>query len=195
MIGRAFHVERRIAGAWELVPPPGGKRTWETHHHTGLVYLLCGGDPKYARDYCRHFALAHILPCRGLPADVTAQVADARDHTNCGWGETWYSLAELLAFGWDNEVIVEELVCPAEYVLLVEENRLVTDNDELRSFLNREGVEVARQRKFGQENSASGVVRYRDTYRAQSGNFFADLPHIEAAGNPDDVRIIAWWEE
>lgn len=195
MIGRAFHVERRVSGAWELVPPPNGKCTWSTDRHTGLIYLLCGGDPKYARDYCRHFALAHIRPCRGLPSDLSSQVAEIREYTSIAWGETYYSLAELLAFGWDNECIVEELLCPAEYVLVVESNRLVTDNDELRSFLNREGAEVARERKFGQANSATGVVRYRDTFRNQSGNFFADLPHIEAAGNPDDVRIIAWWEE
>lgn len=195
MIGRAFHVERRVGGVWEMVPPPAGSRLWETHHHTGLMYLLCGGDPHYAKDHNRHFAVAHIAPCRGLPADVSAQVADARDHTNCGWGETYYSLAELLAFGWDNEVVVEELLCPAQYVRVVESGRLVTDSEELRSFVEREGLEFARERRFGQSNCASGVVRYRDTFRNQSGNFFCDLPHIEAAGNPDDVRIIAWWEE
>lgn len=194
-IGRAFFVERKVGGQWQSVPPPTGERWWNSYHHTDFYYLLCGGEC-YHRGHNVPAPFQCIAPARGLPSDLSAQVAEEAECDSCKWGATHYTLAELLAFDWDAEIIVREQLCPAEYVRLLEAgDRIVQDCDELQQYVARVGQDVARNRVFGHEDIASGIVHYRDTYRGQCGNFFADLPHIQAAGNPDEVRIIAWWTE
>jgi hypothetical protein len=149
---------------------------------------------------------------RGLPADATAPVKKRSDE----WGEdghshSWLTLAELLAYDWD-QTTINYGVMPLEiYKNYQATGKLTTysggvwgenvltisqdDGDALLAAERGEAVLTEDQATLIAGKDIYVQARWRESYRDAAASFLNEtLPKLQALGEPADVRIVFWFD-
>lgn len=107
----SMYVERRTEGGWELVFEPGtdslySKKRWYDSRNSILFAILGFNTEEYP-------GLEAIAPMRGVPTDLSTELARYYDHED-GPFATSFTLAELLVFDWQGRRYARRSGSPAD---------------------------------------------------------------------------------
>jgi hypothetical protein len=117
-----LHVERRTDAGWERIPSDGdgdgeGDNLWDTRHwYSGRNYKLFAilADVRNNYGFAGTYTGERLNPItspRGLPADVSREVQEESDYWDCdGHDHSYLTVAEILAYDWDQTAILTRLV-------------------------------------------------------------------------------------
>jgi hypothetical protein len=197
---RYMHAERREGDSWKLLPPPARdeadrvwKNNWKATTSNNCFAALCS-------DYRQYGKFELVAPLRGFPPDVSSELyadnfwlSDVEQRAEYAYSPTWYTLKELLEFDWNKQVLMDnESLCAREYAQLQDAGKLLATNPEMESFIARVGREAVLRGEQMRE-SPREIVPFRDTYRQQCPNLMDDLDELSKMGDPENIRIIVWW--
>lgn len=206
-------VERREGGEWKRVDPkpdqyepwlvelyeknPAGlprhvTRSWYSERNYSAFAILAGVRQRGA-------GFVPISEPRDLPPDISR--AAQYDDDDMGLGDhshSWLTLAELLAFDWQQVGIEMGIIDASEWVGLVRAN---APRQSPRSYCQGVSGRVFEERAAAAEffgASAREATRndhvwhwWPTTYAEAAGGFYTRfLPLLQTLGAPDDVRIV-----
>jgi hypothetical protein len=213
--------ERRTRRGWEACTDPTATVPDGT---PALLGFYCGQDRNYALfailaevRRLTNSGFDAVRPPRGLPHDLSPIVrAIAEEHGRSGMcvhGHSWLTLRELLDFPWhDRKRLIEGYVDAQQYYLFRAEGR------PLRMFPGPEeagpacggGVceplfgreQVVSNRKMDRHlrsgKGAPGVytkIAFEVPYAEYCPTFVQEtLPRLGTLGEPEDVRIVLWFD-
>lgn len=138
---------------------------------------------------------------RGVPEDASPSVADEiRDYGSDGHSHSWFTVAELLAYDWDQQTIIEGVIPYEEFIKLKGTNQspkgwsagisgpgIVTyDQDEVPEDI---------QDRIERGERPYVAYRWAIKYRAHTQYFLeTTIPALQALGEPDDVRMVFFFD-
>lgn len=149
------------------------------------------------------YRLRPIAKPRGLPDDTSQEVRDEADR----WGDdghshSWLTLAELLAFDWDQTVTQRGAASAVglRNALTQDGTTIVTAVLE-EDALDPEYIDYIKRRKDIPEETKAELlgpqyyVIWRRAYRILAGSFYTEtIPALLQIGVPEDVRIVFWFD-
>jgi len=134
---------------------------------------------------------------RGLPADVSAPVKkESDDWLSICHSHSYFTLAELKAYDWQQTVELHVGLTAEEYGVFKKEGKPSSWGGgaygELARVLSNE--EMGRAIESGTTEHAYTLVKWRETYADLCKRFVNEtIPALEKLGEPDDVRIVFWF--
>jgi hypothetical protein len=144
-----------------------------------------------------------ISPPRGLPGNVTPGVKAESDSWGVdGHSHSWLMLSEVLAFDYDGQGTTQYgVVSEKEYLHFKENGK----PDSWAGDVSGRSVEHVSNAEMelilsGQIEREEGInyytrVQWTETYKASVGNeWFNTLNHLRELGNPDNVRLVFWFD-
>ncbi len=191
-----FCVEHRVSQKWESIQPP------ENYQPLGDIPNWC-----IVQNGTLHSVLIAMKGFRGLPKDTSYEVMVEA----IWWGKkeddsrvSHLTLAELLAFSWDQEVTIVERQ-PQRHWRDVSKVVLCINDDyyfEAKAISRKEGeLPLAERAEAGVDvlSLYSGtpykLANKTTTYKAACANFYCEtLPAIQQVGDPEDVRVVFWFD-
>jgi hypothetical protein len=211
--------ERRIRRVWEactdpITAPPGGS--------PALFGFYCGQDRNYAlfamlagvrRLTNSGFDAVH--PPRGLPRDLSPTIRAIAEEDSrsgmCVHGHSWLTLRELLDFPWqERKRLIEGYVDAQQYYLFRAEGRplqMFPGPDDstcgggmCKPLFGREQVVSNRKmdRHLQSGKGAQGVytkITFEIPYAEYCPGFVQEtLPRLGTLGEPENVRIVFWFD-
>jgi len=209
-------VERREGDKWVAV---AGPNPWYTEG-SGEPKEILGDWLWYGRDYDVFAILANVrngygfagcdtgdgfIPIdmpRGLPEDVSPEVrAEAEAWGLDGHSHSWITLRELLEYDWSRKTKHRGVVDESGFKEFLEKgkprswcggisgkNVVFVTNDEMKM--------IVEGRMAREENKKYVTkVEWEETYRETVGYFLDEvIPKLKNLGEPDDVRIVFWFD-
>jgi hypothetical protein len=205
-------VERRVDEVWSHVWPATDEITlkdafarpnpWADPFAIGRNYPLfaiLGGAGRLSDQF------QQMVPTRGIPNDVSSETRAWMD-SSLAWeddafGHSWATLRELIELDWSRVLELEGYVSKSEYAMFRERGHpttwspaswgvgrglILVSNDEMEEALSA-GSEA---------KGAVTFIRWRRTYRDCVGPWLFDvmIPALFALGQPDDVRLIFFFD-
>ena len=136
---------------------------------------------------------------RGLPPDVSPEVqAEARYWGRDGHSHSWLTLAELLAYDWDQVTTRQGWVDPLNYLFWKFEGRPRAWNAAVLGQAARRvsNEEMEEALTWGRPSAhLYTTVQWQETYRRCASDFLEQtLPRLRSLGPPDDVRIVFFFD-
>jgi hypothetical protein len=210
-----IYVERKIEGKWvsadHWATDPDGYTDAVNPIYDGRNYRLFAILAN-VRNYSRAWYNPISEP-KGLPDDVSHEVSEQANErwSTDGHSHSFFTLAEIKAFDWQQKVIESGFVHEQEFADFMETGRpsgwsQATDpryprlsNEEMKEVVNRK---IANQQMLnsllrGGYPEYVTEVSWEWTYAEAAGHFYAKtIPRLEmlSYGNPENVRIVFWFD-
>lgn len=145
-----------------------------------------------------------IAEPKGLPYDVSKEIKDESDSWSVdGHSHSWFTVKELKDYNWDQTTKKKGVISLAEYSdikrnsiipntysgSIMGSNIETVDTSVADKILNGEIIDSLVDKRI--------FVRYiwETAYREQVSLFLDDtLPVLESLGDPEDVRIVFWFD-
>lgn len=213
-----LYVERRENGRWvtaDLWTPnqyykPGNDEgedpftvEYDNRFYTQRSYNLFGmlANVRNGRGFAGIKTGEGFIPIampRGLPEDVCDEVR----HVSERWGvdghsHSWFTVSELLRYDWNQTTQHQGVVDAVNYLLWKYEGKPRSwagsvDGPSVKHVSNAEMDEVINR---GWAENHYTLVRWSEPYHASAGRFYTEtLPKLQGLGNPDDVRIVFFFD-
>lgn len=143
-----------------------------------------------------------IAQPRGLPSDVTASVKKESDNWGCdGHSHSHFTLSELLAYDWKQSTVHRGYVGESEFKEWREKGKSESwcgdvSGSRIAKVTNKEMARIVdgKQKRLPDKEYFT-QVSWKEPY-SESASHFVDkfIPEIQKLGNPDDVRIVFWFD-
>lgn len=149
-----------------------------------------------------------IAEPKGVPEDASPGYAWEAERWDCdGHSHSWLTVAELLAYDWDQRTERSGVIGSAQFARFLRDRKPSSWSGDvwgrnIRHVSNEEmaaaakGVSPATDGEY--ENNADGLVtrvNWGVTYRECAGEFLTKtLPALQALGAPDDVRLCFFFD-
>ena len=216
-----MHVEKRTDGKWEHVWPPCHadpeyKEHWPSEPPDGVeirpwstkVFDEIWEHPfHFGRNYHIFAILAGVrntdgsfLPIsepRGLPVDVSAVTKwESDDIGSDGHSHSHLSLKDLVGFDWEQKTVITRSVSIGGFKEYLEKGAPSSwcgwSSGEYIS--NEEMLAVCRIKEY-EGPRVNTMLTWRVTYSDFCSALLEDvLPELEKLGEPEDVRIVFWFD-
>lgn len=143
-----------------------------------------------------------ISPLKGLPADVSGEIKKSSDSWDCdGHSHSWVTLKELIDYNWSQKTFKRGVVNENEYKTFKLNgepdgwcsscsgpNIVMINNDEMESFIKNPET-----KETGKEYYTR--IIWGTTYYDAAGSFYKNtIPALKSLGNPEDVRLVFWFD-
>ena len=140
---------------------------------------------------------------KGLPKDASKEIKKiAKEWGEDGHSHSWLTVKELEGFDWDQVTVHQGVVGPEEYAQYKEEgmpeswsggcggaNVVSLSNQEMDKLLTGE-------RKKEKDKHYITTIKWEESYRNAAGHFLFKeaLPALKRLGDPENVRIVFWFD-
>lgn len=146
-----------------------------------------------------------IAPVKGLPIDVSQEVLKESDDIGYdGHSHSWLTLEELLGYDWMRTTKHRGFVDSKEYAIFKKEGKprwWCGDVGGGRVFIvgneTMDGILLVRLSfpEILKEMSLYTKVEWSETYKESAGDFITEtIPALQKLGEPEDVRIVFWFD-
>jgi hypothetical protein len=193
------------------------------HGERSFLFFYCGQDRNYelfavlagvAR--LTNDGFQPIVPCRGLPEDLSPAIRAAAENPDGLWGHnySWLTLKELLDFPWqEKKRRYEGYVDAQQYYLFKAQGRPLQMFPGPEAFATAFDSGCSRKPLFGREQIVSNrkMDRYLKAGKGMQRKYtkiafeipYAEfcplflqetLPRLGTLGKPQDVRIVFWFD-
>jgi len=161
-----LHVEKRVNGEWEETEC---NNVYDGRNYT--LYAALAGVRNYDR-------FTPIAEPKELPKDVSAEVYNESERWGCdGHSHSWLTLTELLNFDWSQKIKITRMVSAESRRQYLENG--ITPNAWC-SWTNTEGWDS---------------LEWEESLAEYCNEFINEfIPELQKLGNPDEVRIVFWFD-
>lgn len=138
---------------------------------------------------------------KGLPHDVSKEVKEKADYWGVdGHTHSWLTLEEILEFDWACEDIKKGFVNELEYKEFIKNGYPTSWCGGFGGNITNISNEDMDKIISGELKRDEGVSYYTEvswlvTYKEQAGDFYTKaIPKLKELGNPENVRIVFWFD-
>jgi hypothetical protein len=136
---------------------------------------------------------------KGLPEDVSSYVKLQSDEWDCdGHSHSWFTLQELLDYDWNSGIKHVGLVGKEEYKEFKNSgspnswcggsSATLISNQEMEDWIDD-------KIKFDEEKFIQTLIEWYTPAKDSAGSFYTDsIEKLKQLGDPEDVRIVFWFD-
>lgn len=151
-----------------------------------------------------------ICSPRGVPEDASDPYKGVVERWDSdGHSHSWLTVAELLAYDWDQITTKQGVVSPAQYVIWREKGKPeewcggvsgpdvhMVSNADMESLIASGRVkQTTTNDEWPRGETFYTSVRWQESYRARCDLWWKEtMPRLEALGHPDNVRIVFFFD-
>lgn len=213
-------VRNKQTGKWEIVGDVFKNPYYNPDRETSEFNKEMTNEPVYARNYDLFAILADVRNGRGFAGTKTGEgfspisepkglPDDASDYVNeeaerwegDGHSHSFFNVAELLAYDWDQVTMKQGYVDLEDYLAVRENGGYpaswcadCSGRDIVKIDENNFDKEAALKLK-NEGKDVHVLYRWSISYREPAKTFLeTTIPVLQSLGDPDDVRIVFWFD-